>query len=108
MVAETTPSPQAIPALSCALPAADRHMLPICVTLDIAERSALSSLLDSLGEQAVNSNAREALPESLFSSGLIFAEFVHVPQRHSSCLLSRSMLSSVRHRGSLSEFERER
>jgi hypothetical protein len=72
MVAEATPSPQAIPVLPCALPAADRHMLPICVTLDIARSHGLSSLLDSLGGQAVNSNARKTLSESLFSGAFIF------------------------------------
>jgi hypothetical protein len=70
MVAETTPSPQAIPALPCASLAAHRHMLPICVTLDIAGRKGLSSLLDSLGGQAVNSNAREALRKACFRAAL--------------------------------------
>jgi hypothetical protein len=60
MVADATSLPQAIPPLPRRRIAADRHMLPICVTLHNALRHALSSLLDSFDEQAVNSSARDA------------------------------------------------
>ncbi|MGP1665163.1 MAG: hypothetical protein ACTS5I_04485, partial [Rhodanobacter sp.] len=87
--------------------AENHHIVPLCVTLGSNRAPRVAILLDSFNGQAVHSKGANTSLQSVYRSFFSCVIF-HVCLAAYFLLATVPRASSVCHRGSLSEFERER